>query len=181
MTEEIDNIIKEGKEYLRLKRAYENARFPEAGTAAYIISTDWITKYKAYCFYEQIKFNTSPDPEEDHATKLHPGLITNADLLQTEDKFLKGTGTVPGFESEIMDTYLHADKRERMHFEFVNEEIWQFLKSKYDCDQTIKRWYAARGTYTSLCEVDARFKQVPVFFVRADDMYKGAYNEESSF
>ena len=90
---------------------------------------------------------------------------------------MKGTGTIAGFESEIMDTYLHSEKRERLHFEFVNEEIWLFLKEKYGCDQTIKRWYTARGTYTSLCEVDARFKLVPVFVVRADDMYRGVYSE----
>lgn len=78
-----------------------------------------------------------------------------------------------------MDTYLHKDCRERTDFEFVNEEIWQFLKEKYGCDSTIKRWYAARGSYTSLIEVDARFKLIPVFFARADELYKGLYTPEN--
>ena len=54
---DIESIIKEGKEFVRLKRAYDNARFPDAGTPAYIISIDWLAKYKAYCFYEEIKYN----------------------------------------------------------------------------------------------------------------------------
>ena len=109
----------------------------------------------------------------------HPGPIANAELLHTEAKFLKGTGTLPGFEAEVMDTYLHSQVRERINFEFLNEEIWLFLKEKYGCDQAIKRWYAARGTYTSLCEIDTRFKLIPVFFVRADDLYRGAYTDET--
>ena len=117
-----------------MKRAYDNARFPDAGTPAYIISIEWLTKYKAYCFYDEIKYNTSPAPEEDHVTAKHPGQITNNELLQLEAKFLKGTGTLPSFEADVMDTYLHSAVRERINFEFVNEEIWQFLKEKYGCD-----------------------------------------------
>ena len=130
MSEQIDNIIKEGKEFLRLKRAYDNARFPDAGTPAYIISTEWLDKYKVYCFFDELKFNQSPTAEENHATAHHPGQITNAGLLHTEDKFLKGTGTLPGFEPEVMDTYLHQDCRERTNFEFVNEEIWLALPQR---------------------------------------------------
>ena len=162
-----------------MKRAYDNARFPDAGTPAFIISIEWLNKYKAYCFYDELKYNQSPSPDEDHVTAKHPGQISNTELLHDESKFLKGTGTIPGFEEEVIDTYLLSNVRERINFEFVNEEIWLFLKDKYGCDQSIKRWYAARGTYTSLCEVDARFKLIPVFFVRADDLYRGAYTDET--
>ena len=40
-------------------------------------------------------------------------MIINADLLQTEDKFLKGTGTIAEFETEVFDRYLSKDVRER--------------------------------------------------------------------
>ena len=50
----------------------------------------------------------------------HPGRIENAGLLHDEDKYLKGTGKLPGFESDVVDTYLHKDVRERQHFAFVN-------------------------------------------------------------
>ena len=43
-----------------MKRAYDGARFPEAGTAAYAISTKWLAKYKEYCFYDDLKRNTQP-------------------------------------------------------------------------------------------------------------------------
>jgi hypothetical protein len=78
-----------------------------------VISTDWLEKYKRYVFYEEIKYNSTPAPEENHFTALHPGPITNASCLHSEEKFLKGTGTLVGFEKEVYDTYLHKDVREK--------------------------------------------------------------------
>lgn len=57
--------------------------------------------------------NTVPVAEEGHMESKHPGKIENNSLLQQEARYLKGTGTVAGFESEVIDTYLHKDVRER--------------------------------------------------------------------
>ena len=180
--EEIEKLAKEGKEFVRLLKAYENERFPDAGTAAYIIQKSWLSKYKKYVFYDALKYNGTPDPSEDHLTAKHPGAITNASLLQTEAKYLKGTGTVKGFETEVIDTYLHKDVREKQDFEFVNEEIWQLLNGRYGCDQVIKRFYASRGNSvfsSSLTEIDSRFKWIPVFIMRADDLINGRTQADS--
>lgn len=58
---------------MRLKKAYDSARYPDAGTPAYIISTDWLNKYKEYCFYNDLKYNNEPSPEENHFKDKHPG------------------------------------------------------------------------------------------------------------
>ena len=112
-------------------------------------------------------------------TALHPGPITNAGLLQQEDMFLKGTGTIAGFEKDVMDTYLHKDTREKMHFEFFNKEIWDFLNSRYGCDQAIKRYYVNKGTYSTFCEIDSRLTKVPTFIVYADQLFSGSITRES--
>lgn len=66
----------------------------------------------------------------------------NADLLSNDsEKFLQGTGEVAEFESAVVDTYLSSEVRERMHFEFFNEEMWKFVNERYGCDQVIKRYY----------------------------------------
>lgn len=134
MSKSIQDLHEEGKEFVRLKRVYDTARFPEAGTPAYIISSSWLKKFKEYTFYDAVKYNGSPDPSDDHVSSKNPGKIINADLLHTDPKFLKGTGQLQDFESDVVDTYLDKDKRERIDYEFVNEEIWQFLKSRYGCD-----------------------------------------------
>ena len=90
-----------------------------------------------------------------------------------EPKFLKGTGTLKGFETEVMDTYLHKNVRERQNYDFINEELWEFLKERYGANHTVKRYYVGKGSYYSLCEVEARFKMIPVWIVRADDLYQG--------
>lgn len=134
-------MVKEGKEFLQLKKAYDNARYPNAGTPAYIISSEWLDKYKKYCFYGDLKHNLQPRVEEGHFTTHKPGMIINHDLLHHEEKYLKGTGTINDFETEVFDKYLSKERREKMHFEFINEEMWQFLKAKYGCDHVIKRYY----------------------------------------
>ena len=63
-------------------------------------------------------------------TAMHPGAIVNASLLQLEEKYLKGTNTVAGFEANAIDTYLHKNAREKQQFEFVSEEIWEFVNSQ---------------------------------------------------
>ena len=55
--EKVEALKKEGKEFVRLKKVYESARYPDAGTPAFIINKDWLTKYKKYCFYEDLKYN----------------------------------------------------------------------------------------------------------------------------
>ena len=55
MQAQVENLMKEGKEFLQIKKAYDNARYPNAGTPAYIISSEWMTNYKKYCFYDDLK------------------------------------------------------------------------------------------------------------------------------
>ena len=164
-------------------KAHENERFPDAGTVTYIIDKQWLSKYKKFVFYDVFKYNVngSPDPAEDHMTANHPGQIVNANLLHDEAKYLKGTGKLAGFETEYMDTYLHKDAREKQNFEFVSEDIWKFLESRYECDHTIKRFYVSRSStfMSSLAEVDGRLKWIPVFIVRADDLLHSRVQQDS--
>ena len=179
MQQQVDNLIKECREWIRMKRAYDNARYPDAGTSAYVVSGEWLAKYKKYICYDVMKFNNTPEVNEAHFEDNHPGPMTNSTLLQKEAKFLKGTGTLTGFEHEVIDTYLHKDVRERTDFEFINEEMWTFLKEKYGCDTAIKRYYASKGAIYSICEIDSRYRLIPVFIVRADDLYADRITEES--
>lgn len=159
-----------------MMKSYESDRYPDAGTPSYIISKAWLSKYKKFVFYDALKYNSTPEPSDDHMTAKHPGPITNAPLLQSEPRYLKGTGKIAGFESEVIDTYLHKEVREKQDFEFISEEIWQTLNNGYGSDHTIKRFYASRGNSvfsSSLTEIDARFKWIPVFIVRADALQNG--------
>ena len=60
----------------------------------------------------------------DHCEKTHPGVIDNNKILEEAAKFLKGTGTAKGFESEVYDCYLKEDVREGVDFEYCTEEMW---------------------------------------------------------
>ena len=104
--------------------------------------------------------------------------MTNAQILNLDDKYLRGTGKIKGFETAVMDTYLHKEMRERTNYEFWSEELWNFVKDRYGCDHEIKRFYHKQGTYYALTEVEARYKEVPVCIVRAEDLYAGKCDKD---
>ena len=58
-----------------------------------------------------------------------------------EPKYVKGTGKVKDFPIEVYDTYLKKEVRERFDYEFITEELWKYLKDRYDTDHEIKRFY----------------------------------------
>jgi len=145
MQEELKTLIEEGREFVRIKRTYEGARFPDAGTPAFVISTEWLAKYKIYIFYSDLRYNATPSVSDpDHVSSRHPGKITNESVLDLAPKFLKGTGEGADLEADVVDRYLHKDARERTDFEFINEEMWKFLAERYGFDTTIKRYYVSR-------------------------------------
>jgi hypothetical protein len=144
---------------------------PDPGSATFIIDKLWLEKYKKYCFYSDLKHGGSARSSENHLEEYFPGQISNENILHTEDKYLKGTGKLKGFESEVMDTFLHKDKREKMHFEFISEPLWLFLKDKYGCDQEVKRFYTKGSGYYSLTQVEGRFKLIPVFIISSEELY----------
>ena len=120
-----------------------------------------------------MRYNATPsDYDDDHVTSQHPGKIVNTNLLHQEPEFLKGTGEIADFETEVMDTYLHKDCMEPKDFEIINEQIWKFLSSRYGFDTTIKRYYISKNSgFWSTNELECRLALIPVVIMRATDLY----------
>jgi hypothetical protein len=55
--------------------------YPDAGTPVYLISKEWIDKYKEYVFFKEIVRGSSPNMEEGHCNEKYPGPITNSKLI----------------------------------------------------------------------------------------------------
>ena len=81
-----------------------------------------------------------------------------------------GTGTVEQFESNHVEKYLKHEVRERYQYKVVNEELWQFLYSKYGGSE-IKRYSVAQSQYYT--SIDTRLKQVPVVILSVSKLYQG--------
>lgn len=154
---------------MNLVQRHKSERFPDQGTPGYLISAEWISKYKKYIFYRELKSGMKPSSvDTDHCEKTHPGLITNEkDLLETGEKFLKGTGKTKDFEGAVMDTYLKRNVRENYDYEIYNQELWDFVNSRYTADAEIKRYYQ-KATYSYFTECEVRFSVLPVLIVFAD-------------
>jgi hypothetical protein len=63
----------------------------------------------------------------------------------------------------MLDRYILEDARESYDFDVCSEEIWTWLKNKYDCDLEVKRQYVkpANMWYT---KVELYLSKVPVYF-----------------
>lgn len=146
MEENLTNLVNECKEFIRLKTNNRMSSFLPQGSPAYLVSRDWLKKYKEYILIKDVKRHKKPEVQETHFKEKHPGKMTNVeDLCDTSEKNLIGSGEPP-FESSVTDTYLKSDLYERKDFKVYNEDLWKFLFSKYGGSQ-IKRIYEKHGGY----------------------------------
>ena len=107
MERELEDIVNECKEFIRLKKMHKQSRYPDAGQPAYLISSNWLELYKKYILHREIKAISKPHMEPEHCKKNHPGPITNDnDFCDPSIYNLKGTGKLEQFEVSVVDKYL---------------------------------------------------------------------------
>ena len=148
-------MVAECRKYIAVKDQNKRARYTN-GETVYLLSKNWLRKYKEYVLYSDVKRNNKPtQPEVDK----HPGPITNDEDLceKPETKLLLGTGTV--FDANTADKYIRDDVRERYEFKIVNQEFWEFLHSRYG-GSIIKRAANSVNPYSTTVEV--RLKRLTV-------------------
>ena len=75
--------------------------------------------------------------------------MTNVEeLCETSEKNLIGSGLGEGNDKDFVDTYLKKDVKERYHFKIFNQQLWDFVFTKYG-GTLIKRYYLQMGQYYS--------------------------------
>ena len=127
MEETLAKLVNECREYMKLKALNRSSSFLSQGSPAYLISKEWLKKYKEYILIQDVKRHKKPEIAEDHVAKLHPGRMTNEeDLCEDSNLNLKGTGTAP-FEKSVVDTYLKPNLLERRDYKVYNANLWNFL------------------------------------------------------
>ncbi len=63
MERDLDSIVTECKEFIKLKQIHSNSRYPDPGQPAFLISTNWLQKYKKYILHREIKAQSKPHME----------------------------------------------------------------------------------------------------------------------
>lgn len=110
-------------------------------------------------------------PEEEGKQLVHPGPITNdEDLCEESLLNLKGTGKIEQFEKNTVDKYIKSDVRERYQYKIINQELWNFLYSKYGGSE-IKRFSIPLSYYSTTAET--RYKQLTVVVLPCTRLFKG--------
>lgn len=138
MRRSLEDLVNECREFIVLKNKNRNERNSAVGTPSYIVSKQWLKKYKEYILYTDVKRNNKP---AEQTVDKHPGPMTNdEDLSRVNDlKDLVGTNTIEQFEGNYLDKYIRDEVLERVHFKIYNQELWTFLSSRYGGSE-IKRY-----------------------------------------
>ncbi len=55
MERDLDDIMVEAKAFYELKRQYRYNKFPKADSPAFLVSKEWMKKYKRYVLYKYLK------------------------------------------------------------------------------------------------------------------------------
>lgn len=166
MAQTIDQLVQEAKDFLRLKRKFKQQALPDQGSVAYLVSRNWLAKYKKFLFYNEIKNNMKPEPSETHFEHFHPGPISNKeDLLYADvDSFLTSGRAQENYE----DDFVEEGKREQVDFKIVDEDIWAFLHEKYG-GYPIKRFYHRVG---GTPKVEVKLLKLPIVLGSPSDFKK---------
>lgn len=69
----------------------------------------------------------------------------------------------------MIDRYIKDGAQEKSDYEVVNQELWEFLHSKYGFDYEVRRYWH-RGQYKFYSAVEITLKRVPVILVFADKL-----------
>lgn len=152
-----------------LKNKSNRDRF-EPNSSAYLLSKTWLTAYKKYILFADVKRNNKP---ETPAVDQHPGPITNVDDLcdlDLDDINLKGTGKVEQFPSDIVDRYVKENARERYQYKVINQELWDFLFTRYG-GEVIRRIAIPLSQWSTTVEV--RLKQLPLVVLPCSRLFEG--------
>lgn len=141
MEVDFESLMIEGQQFVKLRGQFRSSNNPEAGTPAFLISLDWMQKYKKHIHYDVLRRNLVPQ-QEANQEPTHPGKITNSDFLEIDvNQYLSGTGSDKESEHELMDRYIKEEASEGRNFDVCSAEIWEFLSTKYGFDYEVKRFY----------------------------------------
>jgi hypothetical protein len=150
---------------MRLRKQFKTSNNPPPGSVGYLVSCQWVLKYKQYLQYKSIKANKPVSAVNNVA---HPGIITNHDFLHTDHRvYLPGSssGTEKGQETECIDRYIKSTCFEYRHFQIFSAESWEFVNSRYGCDFEVRRYYYKGRWEGSTMEIN--MKQVPIIIFKA--------------
>lgn len=133
MNEEV--IQEEVRKYMELKRRYKSTRYPEVGTEAFLISKEWLRRWKLYVGYKDIKRGRKPVYLDDHKKNNFPGEICNNELLRPHETFYQDDE-----EENVCNNVLKYGMRERIDYKIWDAPTWHFLHDIYG-GTPIKRFH----------------------------------------
>ena len=180
----IAELYEEFKQFALLYKQDEMNSNPDAGTPAFLLSTEWMKQYMEFIAYDQFKNNANESnlkiDVKTHFTAKHPGMIQNEVLCEedAQNENLYGTGTIKGMEHDYVDMYVDTNRHPQTDYYMLNQELWQFLFKRYGGQQITRQYYRSSqyGNYTS---VESKLRAVAVKLLNSEDLRNGQVDKDT--
>eukprot|EP01022_Parablepharisma_sp_SALTPOND_P003287 TRINITY_DN1130_c0_g1_i1.p1 TRINITY_DN1130_c0_g1~~TRINITY_DN1130_c0_g1_i1.p1 ORF type:complete len:1249 (+),score=175.71 TRINITY_DN1130_c0_g1_i1:191-3937(+) len=134
---------------------------------AYLLSKKWHHKWKKYIGAPTRSFmymNYRADAEEEKSKpREHPGPITNADIIDTDECYQSGE------PDDIYSSALKPDMRERFDFKVITKEQWDYLYGKYGGVPLRRERY--KPEYYAFYQVESTFQRMNLIVLPPKDEF----------
>lgn len=143
----------EAGEFKRLWEEFQLLKMDvREGSSWYVISCEWLAKWKEFIGYEVNE--TSSDARMEFE---HPGMILNDDVIEE----------VPNILNDPINPHLNVNLKENLieedHYHIVNDKIWNFLYIRYG-GKEIQRFGVKRNDESDQCIIEVNLLKLNIHY-----------------
>lgn len=139
-------------EYRTLFNRSKSNYYKKDGDVGYLISMNWLEKWKKLVYYDQLYRNLQPEYDAEKSKDIPE--IDNESLIRDQSTIL--TDVDP---NSYLNFVLKPNIKMNVDYKVVEEEIWDFFRSKYGGVE-IKRFF--HKTYSFGAEIEAKLKEFKI-------------------
>jgi len=145
--EERPELKKEIEQYRALKSSRLN--YPSSiNEPVYIISKEWLRKWKRYIGAPKRHYFSYNSYDE--GERVHPGSITNKEILEEDKDFYKSSD-----ENDIYNIPLKPEMTEHGDIKILNAKQWELLHGIYGGREVRRQWH--KEDYSAYLKVEVYF------------------------
>lgn len=122
------------------------------GSEWFLISVEWLNKWKEYT-----KYDTNDSTTDASMDTPHPGMITNEDIIEQLDNILIDR------RRPHLNVNLKENLREEDHYHLVNKKLWEYLYIRYGGVE-MKRFGVKREDTSDECIIEANLIKIQVHY-----------------
>lgn len=148
--EQRNNLIQEANDMKNFFESFDQHFNDAANEYFFLLSADWLRKWKRYTSYDNVTRGNDPDPR--WFGQVNPGQI-NENIINDEP----GHGKYPD-PSDYRNVFLKPELQDKRDYELITEAAWNYISKNYESIPIKRPSYMLPN---GMKQVEVSLKQVP--------------------